>query len=68
MTLGQYLTQKGLTREAFGRLIGVSGQSVSRYLTGARTPSKRAMLRIIKATEGDVRADSFFSDHLNRAA
>ena len=54
MTLSQYLSEKGLTYEAFGALIGVGAPAVSRYVTGARYPRRAVLLRILAATDGAV--------------
>lgn len=60
MRLSQYLSQKGLTYEAFGALIGVGAPAVSRYISGERFPRRAVMLRIVAATDGAVQPQDFY--------
>lgn len=60
MTLRDYL--EGPPKQSyaeFARLIGVSRQTVQRYLTGERTPNLHTMGRIEAATEGRVTVSDF---------
>ena len=57
--LEKFLISRGLTQEAFAELIGSTQESVSRYISGERTPRRDVMVRIIAATDGDVTANDF---------
>ena len=62
MTLERYLSEHGISRSAFARLIGVSPASVTRYVKageGGRSPRDAIMRRIREATGGAVTADDF---------
>jgi transcriptional regulator with XRE-family HTH domain len=60
MTLSEYLSWKQLTDDAFASLVGVDRSAVTRWRTGARTPSRAPMKRIREVTSGAVTADDFF--------
>ena len=68
MTLGEYLSWKKLTPEAFAKRIGVSRAAVSRYRSGDRRPEWKVIKRIVKETNGLVTADSFLTGPSSRAA
>jgi transcriptional regulator with XRE-family HTH domain len=59
MRLQEYHTSTGTTRADFAQQIGVSVESVRRYLEG-RAPKASVMCKIIEATEGKVSANDFF--------
>jgi DNA-binding transcriptional regulator YdaS (Cro superfamily) len=61
MTLGHYLQRQKLTPLAFARLIGVSDESVRRYVRG-RVPESDIMRRIIRTTAGRVMPNDFFEN------
>lgn len=54
------LTEQKISPDEFAALIGVHGETVRRYLRGARLPSKAEMVRIYVATGGRVRPDHFY--------
>lgn len=60
MTLHEYLTRADIDRSEFAARIGVSTETVRRYLTGDRIPDKERMSRIALATDGQVTANDFF--------
>jgi transcriptional regulator with XRE-family HTH domain len=59
MRLEEYLTGNRISRADFAVQIGVSVESVRRYLNG-RVPESSVMCKIIEATEGKVSANDFF--------
>jgi transcriptional regulator with XRE-family HTH domain len=54
MTLHEWLAQKGLSLAEFGRLIGKSAPTVSRFVRGIGNPDLETMLAIQQATGGKV--------------
>jgi antitoxin CcdA len=60
MKLQSYLASHGYPAIEFGRRLGVSKASVSRYASGARIPSPAVMRRIVAETEGAVTANDFY--------
>ena len=59
MTLKEYLSEQGLTHEAFGASIGVTTPTAWRYANGKRYPSPAVMRRIVEATGGAVGPQDF---------
>jgi len=62
MKLMEYLSQEGLTTDAFAEKIGVSQGAVSRYATGQRFPVRAILRRIANATDGAVTANDFVGE------
>lgn len=60
MTLGDYLIERRITIEEFGRRIGRSHTSVSRYVNGQRMPDRETMVRIVAETGGLVTPNDFY--------
>jgi transcriptional regulator with XRE-family HTH domain len=60
VTLQDYLTHADIDRAQFARNIGVSAETVRRYIIGERIPDKERMSRIALATDGQVTANDFF--------
>lgn len=60
MGLQEYLTATSTSRADFAQKIGVSVESVRRYLNEGRVPEPPVMCKIIEATGGDVTANDFF--------
>ena len=60
MELRQYLGLRAITITAFAGSIGVSVQSVHRYLNGERIPKREVMARIAAVTGGKVTPNDFF--------
>ncbi len=54
MQLRAYMKNQKLSLADFAKLVGTSQASVSRWMTGARTPGPEFMRRIHKATDGHV--------------
>lgn len=61
MKLHEYLSERGLTLEAFAKVIEVDVSTVSRYARGDRTPRPAIMRRIGEATGGAVRPQDFYA-------
>lgn len=59
--LRQYIADEGLTIPDFATAIGVSVQSVHRYVRKERIPTVAVMGRIQSATGGKVRPNDFFA-------
>lgn len=59
MTLRDYLKETATSRADFARKIGVSQESVRRYLNG-RIPEPKVMEKIALATGCKVTANDFF--------
>lgn len=59
MRLQEYLASTSTSRADFALQIGVSVETVRRYLNG-RVPDSRIMAQIIEATSGKVTANDFF--------
>lgn len=62
MKLKTYLWEKRLSLQAFGDRIGVSKNSVHRYVHGESIPSPDTMTRIVRETEGQVGPADFYAD------
>jgi transcriptional regulator with XRE-family HTH domain len=60
MTLTEYLKETSTARADFARQIGVSPETVRRYLSGERIPDQERMLKIAAITGCKVTADDFF--------
>jgi hypothetical protein len=59
MTLAEYLAESSLNRSQFARQIGVSPETVRRYLDLGRVPAPRVMTKIMLATGCKVTANDF---------
>lgn len=59
--LARWLKDTGTSQEAFAALIGAHQTQVSRYVTGARRPSRRLKKAIEDATGGKVPMSSWAS-------
>jgi transcriptional regulator with XRE-family HTH domain len=62
MTLDQYLRDNDMTNAAFGRLIGVAGETIRRYRNGTRWPDRETMAAIYEATRHEVSANDFMKE------
>lgn len=62
MKLDAYLSEMGMSKAAFAKLIGVSEEAVRRYVTGERKPDWPVLARIAKHTDGRVSADDFMGE------
>ena len=60
MTLEAYLKETGESREEFAKRIGVSAETIRRYLTSERRPDRERMEKIALATGCKVTANDFF--------
>lgn len=60
MTLQEYLREAQLTRAQFADRVGVSYETVRRYLNGTRIPDRNTMAKIALATGCKVTANDFF--------
>lgn len=54
MKLSEFLSRQGMSQTEFGDAIGVTGETVCRYLNGTRFPSAAIMIKIKQATDGRV--------------
>lgn len=64
MTLDKWLTNQEMNAEAFGRLIGVTGQAVRRYRSGERMPDAKTVSRILERTGGQVTGSEMHETHM----
>lgn len=60
MKLNDYLKATETSRQDFAETIGVSAETIRRYIAGARIPEKEIMERIAEATNLQVTANDFF--------
>jgi transcriptional regulator with XRE-family HTH domain len=60
MKLSEYLSRTSTSRRDFAETIGVSPETVRRYVAGKRIPEKEVMERIAGATSMQVTANDFF--------
>jgi len=60
MKLQAYLAEARLSRAEFAEAIGVSQETVRRYLIGSRIPDRSTMAKIALATGCRVTANDFF--------
>lgn len=58
-SLESYLQQSGLTQEAFGKTVGVSGVTVHRWVAGKSRPSWSMFAKIEAVTGGAVTVHDF---------
>lgn len=63
MNLKSYLAAKGRTPASFSAEVGVTVQTLYRYLSGERFPTPENLRRIREATGGAVTADDFVDQH-----
>lgn len=59
MQLARYLATNKLSKRRFGRIIGVTEESVRRYCSGERFPTPDILNKIRLATKGAVTANDF---------
>jgi transcriptional regulator with XRE-family HTH domain len=59
MTLSEYLARENVKRSHFAQSIGVEASTVTRWISGDRTPSLALMERISRATDGKVTPSDF---------
>lgn len=63
MTLQEYLDAKDLTPIQFAAQVGVTDESIRRYVRGVRLPSPEMMRRIARKTRGEVMPNDFLWPH-----
>lgn len=63
MQLKSYLATEGRTPAMFAAEVGVTVQTLYRYLSGERFPTPENLRRIREATGGAVTADDFVDQH-----
>lgn len=68
MTLRDYIAAHNLTATAIAIAIGVRPQTVSRYLSGDRFPTRRTIQQIAAATGGAVAPADWYVDAKPRKA
>jgi transcriptional regulator with XRE-family HTH domain len=68
MKLDEYLRERDLTRAEFGGLIGRTGPTVSRIISGVQKPDWETLERIKEATGGVVMPNDFLSEDEIEAA
>lgn len=59
MKLGEWLSSKGMSQQAFADKAGVSQGAVARFVLGRRMPNREMMRKISEATEGQVTPNDF---------
>jgi DNA-binding transcriptional regulator YdaS (Cro superfamily) len=66
MMLAEWLKQKGLSDDAFGALIGVTGANVWKLKKGNHRPNWTVMSAIIRVTNGAVLPNDWMKpeDHM----
>lgn len=60
MKLSDYLTHNSISPADFAKSIGVSKETVRRYIVGDRRPEREKLHTIAEATNGEVTANDFF--------
>jgi transcriptional regulator with XRE-family HTH domain len=60
MKLADYLERTSTSRREFAKTIGVSEETVRRYVAGTRIPEKEKMEKIAEVTGMVVTANDFF--------
>ena len=60
MDLRSYLDVRDMSIAAFADLLGVSVQTVHRYVNGERLPRPDVMVRIAEVTHGAVKPNDFY--------
>lgn len=60
MQLANYLTANSISPHEFAKTIGVSRETVRRYLAGERRPELDKLHTIARVTDGQVTANDFF--------
>lgn len=68
MKLADYLTRHRIPRPQFAESIGVSEETVRRYIKGTRIPEKGVMEKIALVTACQVTANDFFGIKPREAA
>ena len=66
MKLSDYLKKKDLTLSAFAEAVGLDVSTVHRAATGKVIPTRENMKLIVKATDGAVQPNDFYSDSENQ--
>lgn len=64
MTLAEYLTHTKQNPSQFARSLGVSDETVRRYVAGRCIPRRQVMARIVEATKGKVTPGEFFRERV----
>lgn len=60
MRLAEWLSKEQIGFAEFGRRIGRTGELISLYVEGRRTPNRKTMERIIKVTSGEVQPNDWY--------
>jgi DNA-binding transcriptional regulator YdaS (Cro superfamily) len=60
MKLADYLQHHSIHPADFAKSIGVSRETVRRYMVGIRRPNRKKLPKIAEATNGQVTANDFF--------
>jgi transcriptional regulator with XRE-family HTH domain len=68
MRLSQYLAAHGIRQAEFARRAGISRAMICQILSGVRLPGLFTAQRIEKATDGEVRMDSWKAPSRRRVA
>lgn len=62
MKLGEYIKSEGISQVFFSILSGIHPSTLSRYISGDKKPSLRALSIIHKCTKGKVTPFDFFPE------
>ncbi|KKL85720.1 hypothetical protein LCGC14_1951930 [marine sediment metagenome] len=66
MKLSDYLKEQALTLSAFAEAVGLDVSTVHRAATGKVIPTRENMAAIVKATDGAVQPNDFYSNDTNK--
>lgn len=62
MTLDAWMRARGMTMRDLAKRLGVSSETVRRWLIGARLPRRQHLAALRALTGGEVTADSFVAE------
>jgi transcriptional regulator with XRE-family HTH domain len=63
-----YLRKRKMSQVEFAKRVGVTANTVNRWIQGELVPQRRNMERLIEETGGEIRPDCFFPIRVVRAA
>jgi transcriptional regulator with XRE-family HTH domain len=66
-TLRQFLEERGLTQRAFAASVPMSASHLSEILKGRKSPCLGVVVKMIRATDGEVQAEGLLPEHTLKA-